>query len=117
MLTANLVLFVEYSRWKFISYEGDIGFHIYYKKNTKDVDVIPWDRVDSHIAEESGQIICIHRCACNLTIKISTVIRLNRAYRVFIIFADIVVFDNSFSYWRSKKLSYSLSLQDVENGN
>ena len=38
--------------------EGDIGFHVYYKEDGEKVDVVPYERIDSHLSIEEGEIVC-----------------------------------------------------------
>ncbi|XP_057372735.1 SEC14-like protein 2 [Daphnia carinata] len=69
-------------RWEFMTEGGDVGFRIY-KKDSKDKDdLIPNERVDSHLIMEEGQIEC--RQPGNYVFE----------------------FDNSFSYLRGKKILY-----------
>ncbi|KAI9561416.1 hypothetical protein GHT06_012373 [Daphnia sinensis] len=71
-------------KWDFHSEEGDVAFAIYRKENNGQmIAVVPNERVDCHVSPEEGEICC--DCTG----------------------VYIVEFDNSFSYFRSKKIWYS----------
>jgi len=80
-VTAPIIL-----KWDYFTEEGDIGFHIYLKKDGKKVDLAPFERNDAHLFKEEGEIPCRDICT------------------------HVVVFDNSFSYLRSKKLWYRFTV-------
>lgn len=44
---------------------GDIGFCVSFKNSETVVDLLPRDRVDSHLIMEEGQIICDQIGKCN----------------------------------------------------
>jgi len=74
-------------RWAFQTTEGDIAFAVYLKKaNGEMVDVVASERVDSHLATEEGEIPCNQ------------------------VGLYVFEFDNSFSYVRSKEVTYSISV-------
>jgi len=74
--------------WEFLSEGGDVDFRVYYK-NTDGIanDLIPRNRVQSHLFMEEGEIIC----------------DLPGEY--------VFEFDNSFSYLRSKKMRYFVAVR------
>ena len=45
-------------RWEFFTEEDDIGIEIYYKKNSKKIEVIPAERIDSSLFVHEGEIVC-----------------------------------------------------------
>jgi len=51
-------------RYEFMSEEGDIGFRVYYLEEDKKVDVVPSQRIDSHLMMESGAISCWRSNTC-----------------------------------------------------
>jgi len=73
-------------KWEFFTEEGDIGLEIFYKKDNKKVDIIPSERIDSHLFKHEGEIVCKELCT------------------------HTVIFDNSFSYLRAKKLWYRFNI-------
>ena len=38
--------------------DADVGFHVYCMNGTQKVDVIPWERVPSHMVMEEGMAVC-----------------------------------------------------------
>ena len=47
---------------------GDLAFYIYYKSTDEEiVELVPLDRVDSHLNMEIGQITCEKPGKCNNT--------------------------------------------------
>ncbi|XP_046633881.1 SEC14-like protein 2 [Daphnia pulicaria] len=84
-------------KWDFQSEEGDIGFAVYRKKSGELIPVVPYDRVDCQMSPEEGEIHCEYAGHY------------------------VLEFDNSFSYFRSKKIWYSITMESskgvCENGN
>lgn len=81
-------------RWEFMTEGGDISYRIYCKNSADGlVDLVPLDRVESHLLIEEGQITC--------TIPGKYVIE----------------FDNSFSYLRSKKVRFFAAVEEAETVN
>lgn len=53
-------------RWEFMTEGGDIGFRVYYKDPEEGVvDLVPLDRIESHLVIEEGEIICNKTGKCN----------------------------------------------------
>ncbi|XP_046633896.1 SEC14-like protein 2 [Daphnia pulicaria] len=79
-------------RWEFMTEDGDVGFQIncVKKEDGKEVIVLPRARVDSHQMMEAGEIVCVY----------------SGTY--------VIEFDNSYSYFRSKKLWYSIDVSKCE---
>ncbi|XP_046460828.1 SEC14-like protein 2 [Daphnia pulex] len=72
-------------RWEFMTEGGDIGFRVYYKSSDKDTDdLVPLSRIESHLIMEEGEFICANPGQY------------------------VVMFDNTFSLLRSKKLRYHI---------
>ncbi|XP_046633862.1 SEC14-like protein 2 [Daphnia pulicaria] len=70
-------------RWEFMTEGGDIGFRVYYKSDEEGiVDLVPLSRIESHLITEEGQYICEDPGKY------------------------VVVFDNTFSILRPKKVRY-----------
>jgi len=91
----NLELDVRYAnttiRWKFLSEDADIGFHIYFFNGKEKVDLIPFERVNAHIMMEEGMVMSSHAAT------------------------HFVEFDNSYSYIRSKKIWFSVNTEELEH--
>lgn len=78
-------------KWCFMTDNADIGFRIFYKnKAGEEVAVLCNQRVDSHVTMEEGAILCNNQCSY------------------------VFEFDNSYSYFRSKKVWYSLNLVESD---
>ncbi|KAI9561272.1 hypothetical protein GHT06_012228 [Daphnia sinensis] len=73
-------------RWEFMTEGGDISFRIYGKDAKSNEDLVPLVRVDSHLAMEEGQVTCDQPGKY------------------------VLEFDNSFSYLRSKKVRYHITV-------
>jgi len=73
-------------KWEFFTEEGDIGFEIYNKKDKKKFHIVPNERIDTHLCKQEGELVCK---------DIST---------------HVVIFDNSFSYLRSKTIWYRFTI-------
>ncbi|XP_046633901.1 SEC14-like protein 2 [Daphnia pulicaria] len=75
-------------RWEFMTEGGDIGFRIYHVNGSKEdiVEVVPVSRIESHLVMEEGEIICDY------------------------IGKYVVEFENSFSFFKSKKVYYNVEL-------
>lgn len=45
--------------------EGDIGFGVYFSEcNDEKIELVPVERVDSHLQMEEGEVVCSKRCTC-----------------------------------------------------
>ncbi|EFX85396.1 hypothetical protein DAPPUDRAFT_238038 [Daphnia pulex] len=74
-------------RWEFMTEGGDIGFKVYYKSAEEGiVDLVPLSRIESHLITEEGQYICEDPGKY------------------------VVVFDNTFSILRPKKVRYYVAV-------
>ncbi|XP_046633841.1 SEC14-like protein 2 isoform X2 [Daphnia pulicaria] len=74
-------------RWEFMTEGGDIGFRVYYKSDEEGiVDLVPLSRIESHLVTEEGQYICEDPGKY------------------------VVVFDNTFSILRPKKVRYYVAV-------
>lgn len=71
-------------KWLFHTEDSDIGFGIYLKTDNGKEEIISNERLDTHLVPEEGTYICTHTGTYEF------------------------VFDNSFSYFRSKKVVYKL---------
>jgi len=83
-------------KWEFFTEEDDIGIEIYYKKNSKKIEVIPAERIDSSLFVHEGEIVCKN------------------------LYTHVFVFDNTFSYLRAKKVWYRFTIayptaSEIEN--
>ncbi|XP_046460824.1 SEC14-like protein 2 [Daphnia pulex] len=84
-LKLNVTIARSVLRWEFMTEGGDIRYRVYIKKSKGNVvDVIPLDRVDSHLMMEEGQFTCDEPGKY------------------------VFEFDNTFSYLRTKKLHYHI---------
>nr|CAH0109508.1 unnamed protein product [Daphnia galeata] len=76
-------------KWEFMTEGGDIGFRVYFKSAEEGpVDLVPLSRTESHLVTEEGELICVNPGKY------------------------VVVFDNTFSMLRSKKLRYHIVIID-----
>ncbi|KAB7498357.1 SEC14-like protein 2 [Armadillidium nasatum] len=76
-------------RWKFHSEDYDVAFQVTLDTPSGDQEIIvPYQRVNSHMFPEEGSVLCSTPGTYN------------------------ILFDNSYSYLRSKKLHYSIELID-----
>ncbi|XP_057372014.1 SEC14-like protein 2 [Daphnia carinata] len=80
-------------KWDFHSEDGDIAFAVYREKEGGLLPIVPHERVDCHLSSEEGEMRCDY----------------TGVY--------VVEFDNSFSYLRSKKIWYSISIESVNDQN
>lgn len=78
--------------------------------------VVPRERVDCHISNEEGQICCDHAGSCKhiLTPSFSIPLLIKETLTQI---SDVVEFDNTFSYLRSKKIWYSIRVEDASDSN
>ena len=107
------------TRWEFISTGGDIGFRVYYHRDGHQendiLDLVSSDRIQAHLITEEGQIICdtAGKCTTHFFIFVNWIVKL-----ISIIFLlDVVEFDNSFSYFNSKKVHYLITVDSPSNWN
>jgi hypothetical protein len=89
--------------------DGDIGYQIVYvKEDGEEVIMLPRDRVDSHQKIEAGEIVCIYSGKCKWFQNSG---KTNFEFTHFSkSLLDVIEFDNSYSYFRSKKLCYSIDV-------
>lgn len=79
-------------RWEFKTEDYDIGFAVYRKQEDGSlVEVVPKQRVNSHLVPEDGQLMCTEPGTY------------------------VVTFDNTFSLFRPKKIAYTVSVLSPEN--
>ena len=72
----RLMTFYIRFRWEFFTEEGDIGFGIHYKKDNKKIDIIPVERIDTHLFKQEGEIVCKELCTCKQHVGNNNTIRL-----------------------------------------
>lgn len=99
---------------------GDIGFRVYYKDPQDGVvDFIPLDRIESHLVTEEGEIICEKSGKCNSIhwncLKKRRIFRPLNSWCMYILFLDVVTFDNTFSIVRPKKVRYYIVVEPPTN--
>ena len=78
---------------------GDIAFRVF----TKDAELLPTNKVESHLVMEEGEICCESKGECKSSSKSQIQIlftNLNFNY------SDLFEFDNTFSMLKSKKVRY-----------
>ncbi|XP_046460749.1 SEC14-like protein 2 [Daphnia pulex] len=80
-------------KWDFHSEDSDIAFAVYRKQGGELIPVVPHERVDCDMAAEEGEIHCEE----------------TGVY--------VVEFDNHYSYLRSKKVWYSISVESASARN
>jgi len=76
-------------RWKFFSESGDIAFYAYLKSDGEKVELYPKERIECHLIREEGSVPCE---------KMGTY---------------VIEFDNTYSYFRTKKIWYDISIETV----
>ena len=94
------------SRWEFLSEGGDVGFGISRISSNEIVELVPHGRVDSHLLIEEGQIVCDCIGKCKNYCFFSAMS--NKPMPFFS--ADVVEFDNGFSYLKTKKVHYAIAI-------
>ena len=52
-----------------MSEDCDIGFNVYYVENDEERVDLMNERIQSHLAMEEGQIVCIRTCTCTFSSK------------------------------------------------
>lgn len=88
---------------------GDIKFRVYIKKSEGNVvDLVPLNQVDSHLAMEEGQFTCEEPGKCKLHCCSGFRMYDGHVFNYWNLRIDVVEFDNTFSYLRSKKLRYHI---------
>jgi hypothetical protein len=94
------------NRWEFMTDGGDIAFRIY-NKNSE--DIVPMNRVDSHIIMEEGQVTCDEPGQCKLNNQFE-----NKFFFPFLTLMSTQMFSNSTTptaiYERKKCTIISLSI-------
>ena len=97
--------------------EGDIGFSAYYvERNGEKVDLMTNERIQSHLMMEEGEILCIRPVLCKLNrfpyffLNFQLIVLTKILTKIVWTFccADVLEFDNSYSYLRSKKVWYNV---------
>ena len=96
-------------RWQFMTEGGDIGFRIRLtnETNQEDVEMVPLSRIESHLVMEEGEITCDvpGKCINNdfqiIDFNLLTIFD----------FVDIVEFENSFSFFRTKRVYYQITVE------
>ncbi|XP_046461159.1 SEC14-like protein 4 [Daphnia pulex] len=80
-------------KWDFYTEEGDLAFAVYRKKGNELIPIVSHDRIDCDVSPEEGEIRCDY----------------SGVY--------VVEFDNSYSYFRSKKIWFSITVYNerIEN--
>lgn len=83
---------------------------MYRKQGSELIPIVPYDRVDCDVSPEEGEIDCDYTgvCKSSSTVFICLFFKL---IDLLLLSADVVEFDNSFSYLRSKKIWYSITIE------
>ncbi len=93
---------------------GDIKFRVYCKDSKRSTfDFVPLSRVDSHLDMEEGEITCEEPGKCKFQPHfLALFVRggLVGTHHTFFFKSDVLEFDNSFSYLRTKKLRYFIAV-------
>jgi len=103
-------LIITIYRWEFMTEDRDIMFHVFHRdENGKKVDVVPKEKVVSNLIMEEGEIICFSPRICeyyftNQKKWLLTILSIE------IFNPDVLRFDNSYSYFRSKTVWYWINL-------
>jgi len=109
-LKINVDVINSIIRYEFMTEGGDIAYRIYRKCPEEGVvELVPLHRVASHLNIESDEIVCdkIGLCVYIFSLYIS-----NQSFEIhfmLILFhlSDVIQFDNTFSYFQSKKVHYT----------
>lgn len=93
------------SRWDFKTHNHDIKFGVQSinKSTGEKVSEVDLRRIEASETEEHGFITCQANHKCNLFLSRSLTFWLENWF-----ISDCVTFDNSYSYFKSKKLTYSV---------
>jgi hypothetical protein len=93
---------------------GDIGFRVYFKSAEEGpVDLVPLSRIESHLVTEEGELICVNPGKCKQIYHwIMNPYYDHSLWFHLFCYLDVVVFDNTFSMLRSKKLRYHIVIID-----
>lgn len=98
------------SRWDFRTHNNDIKFGVraVNQKTGEKFSEVELKKVLENESEETGFITCLpnHQCKWSFQPDFPFFLQLT-----FIL--DIVVFDNSYSYFKSKKITYSVVMMDT----
>ena len=81
---------------------------MYRKEGNELIPIVPRDRLECDMSHEEGEI----PCDCSGVCKFFSFSFLNNLDTDFFFFywTDVVEFDNSYSYFRSKKIWYSITV-------
>merc|ERR1712136_731010 len=78
-------------KWQFFSEGGDIGFRVFFKSEEDKVELFPKERIECHLIMEEGSVPCERPGTY------------------------MVEFDNSYSYFRSKKIWYDITIETTQD--
>jgi hypothetical protein len=93
---------------------------VYRKKDDELIPIVSHDRIDCDVSPEEGEIQCDYTGVCKLFISIKRLLLLAHFVfnnRFLLPETDVVEFDNSYSYFRSKKIWFSITVYNerIEN--
>lgn len=106
---------VDHFRWDFRTFDHDIRFGIKRVNNkTGEENIeVPLQRVASHQLDEEGFITCQKDCTCKSTKQFAT--KPSTFNNFFSHETDHVLFDNTYSYFKGKRIRYAVSLVKEQN--
>lgn len=94
---------------------GDIGFRITLIDaiNKEGIEMVPLSRIESHLVMEEGEIICdtVGKCKSRFYKAFILICIMDKQYVDQYVDSDVVEFENSFSFFRTKKVYYLISVQ------
>lgn len=90
---------------------GDIGFRVYHQADdtSQVIELVPVSRIESHLVMEEGEVVCDCVGKCNFYCIVIESLA-NQSITWFF-FSDWVEFENGFSFFRSKKVYYQITIQ------
>ena len=103
-------------RFEFMTEGGDISYRIYRKCTGDNVadELVPLHRVNSNFQMEICEILCekIGQCTYHPMVNLKkSFFNMNLKFS----FSDVIQFDNTFSYFQSKKIHYKNVVTEPTN--
>jgi hypothetical protein len=91
--------------------DGDIGFSAYYvERNGEKVDLMSSERIQSHLMMEEGELLCVRPVLCKFKKSVLCLKFFKVSIKFVCLGSDVLEFDNSYSYLRSKKVWYNVAV-------
>ena len=99
-------------RWKFMTEGGEIAYRVFRKTASLSEieELIPSNKVESHLMFEENEIICDSPGKCVLFCYYKSIWHSHFMISSLFYLSDFIEFDNTFSYMKSKKVRYSIAV-------